>query len=100
MSTEQPGGSHVEEKAPILTEEELLARIRPADVVIGVNLHNGEETVYYGLEHLQTGAKGRVEKIPVNYETDEPDMLAAACVTAKGSCDYGKGGSKAPQANV
>ena len=51
MSTEQPGGSSGEEKAHILTEEELLARIRPADVVIGVDPQNGEETVYYGLQH-------------------------------------------------
>jgi hypothetical protein len=100
MSTDQPGGSNADKKAHILTEEELLGVIRPADVVIGVSAHNGEETVYYGLQHLQTGAKGRVVKIPVNYDSDEPDMLAAACVTAKGSCDYGKGGSKSPQANL
>ena len=100
MSTEQPGGSSGEEKAHILTEEELLARIRPADVVIGVDSQSGEETVYYGLQQLKAGAKGRVVKIPVNYDTDEPDMLAAACVTAKGSCDYGKGGARDQQTDA
>jgi len=100
MSTEQPGGSSGEEKSHILTEEELLARIGPADVVIGVDSQSGEETVFYGLQHLKAGTKGRVVKIPVGYDTDEPDMLAAACVTAKGSCDYGKGGSRDQQTDA
>jgi len=93
MSTGQQGMSQGEEKRHIFTEEELLEQIRPAEVVIGVNLENGEEVVYFGREKLQTGVKGQVVKIPVDYDTDEPDLLAAACVTAKGSCDYGKGPS-------
>jgi hypothetical protein len=93
MSTVQPSGSGGEEKAHIFTDDELVERIRHADIVIGVNSRSGEETIYFGLKRLEIDAKGRIVKIPVNYDTDEPDLLAAACVTAKGSCDYGKPGS-------
>jgi len=101
MSTVQSGGSRGEEDKHIFTDDELLARIRPADVVIGVNMDSGEEVVYFGRERLQAGPGGQVVKIPVNYSTDEPDLLAAACVTAKGSCDYGKSrpGGTTPASN-
>jgi hypothetical protein len=95
----ESGKTRGEGKTNVLTEEELLERIRPADVVVGVDSRDGQEIVYYGRESLLSGAKGRVVKIPVNYDTDEADLLAAACVTAKGSCEYGKpgpgGGSRA-----
>jgi hypothetical protein len=97
MSTGQQDGG--EGQAHIFTDEELVARIRPADVVIGVNAKTGEETVYFGLERSKNHPGGRVVKVPVDYDSDEPDLLAAACVTAKGSCDYGKSGSGATPAS-
>jgi len=93
MSSVPERGGSGGESAHIFTDEELIERIRPADIVIGVDTRNGDEAVYFGLEKMKGQAGGRVVKIPVDYSTDEPDLLAAACVTAKGSCDYGKPGA-------
>jgi hypothetical protein len=72
-----------------------LEEIRSADVVIGVDLKTGDETVFYGLSLLRLIAQGlepevlglKVLRVPIDWDTDEPKQLAAACVAVKGSHD-------------
>jgi hypothetical protein len=71
--------------------------IQKADIIIGVNKATGAESVFFGKSLLQIIAAGyegkqglrcMVARIPLDFGTDEPEMLAAACEVIKGSQDY------------
>ncbi len=72
-------------------------QIREADIIIGVNIATGAETIFFGPSPLQltTAAyegeteelRPRIVRIPLDFESDEPEILAAACDAIKGRHD-------------
>lgn len=71
-------------------------QIERADIILGVNKVNGNETVFYGASMLKLiaggdeGPKGHplnVLRVPLDFDSDDPERLAAACLALKGSCD-------------
>ncbi len=73
--------------------------LEKADVIIAVDTTNYSETIFYGKSLLQLAAYGyeistdsgfpiyNVLRIPLDWDSDEPEVLADLCVTIKGSCD-------------
>ncbi|HSB77551.1 MAG TPA: hypothetical protein VLM91_02090 [Candidatus Methylomirabilis sp.] len=70
--------------------------IEQADVIIGLNKANGVETVFYGLSLLTLisggyegpgGLRPTILRVPLDFNSDEPEWLAAACMTLKRSKD-------------
>lgn len=67
-----------------------------AEVILAVNHLTGDPTICYGLAWIQLIAQGyegpeavnvKVLRVPVDFETDEPERLAGACIAIKGHCD-------------
>ena len=86
--------------------EEARQAVREADVVIGVNTSgNGsptDELVFYGRSLLQliaggyegpTGLPLNVLRVPIDFENDDVEVLAALCLVEKGHHDLEKAGS-------
>lgn len=72
-------------------------KISRAGVVWGVDVRDPENrSLFFGKPTLERIVKtGKAELvtvvgIPVDYETDDLEVLAAACLTLKGSCCYGE----------
>jgi hypothetical protein len=70
--------------------------IEHSDIIVGVDDTRGDETIFYGKSLLEViaagyeGAQGlriKVLRVPLDFGSDEPEWLAAACLTLKGSCD-------------
>ena len=73
--------------------------LEKADVIIAVDNTSYRETIFYGKSLLRLAAYGyemsmgsgfcryHVLKIPLDWDSDEPEILADLCVTIKGSCD-------------
>ena len=65
-----------------------------ADVVIGVNTEDDSHIIFYGVATLkrivQNGKEKtmRVVHVPIDWESEDPEVLAAFCVTFKGSHDW------------
>ena len=76
--------------------EDLKEQIREADMIFGVNIADGSESLFYGIAMLKrirrrdTGEQARVLRIPVNNspEFDDLEFLAAVVTTVKGACCY------------
>ncbi len=71
--------------------------ISDAGVVVGVDVRDPENrSLFFGkatLERIVKSGNGKlmsVARIPVDYETDDLEVLAAACLVLKGSCCYGE----------
>jgi hypothetical protein len=70
-----------------------LAQLREVDVVFAVDRATGKETLVFGRSLLRDGYEGptglacRVLRVPVDMETDELEVVRAACLVAKGSYD-------------
>jgi hypothetical protein len=69
------------------------AILRIPDVIIGLDLVTGSETVFYGRDvlerSLETGhAEGRLLRVALDLESNEPELLARAVVAIRGQCDY------------
>lgn len=68
--------------------------IQDAGVIFGVNSRTGGESLFFGkatLERILKTGQGKelpVIKVPVDFRTDDPEVLAAACLTLKGSHCY------------
>ena len=71
------------------------SEIERADVVIGVDLKSGRETVFYGSSLLRLIAEGlenpdlnyRVCRVRIDFDSVDYGKLAAACLLCKGSHD-------------
>ncbi|MGH9770557.1 MAG: hypothetical protein ACRD4Q_02470 [Candidatus Acidiferrales bacterium] len=72
--------------------ESLRSRIENADIIVAQ--HGGEMTLFYGRDWLQavleTGMPAGLVtlSVPIDWETDDPEVLTAACQVLKGQCDY------------
>jgi hypothetical protein len=70
------------------------AKIRDADVILGVDVRTGDRSLFYGRSALERGVEtgealsARFMIVPLDFATDELEMLVAACVILKGSCCY------------
>ncbi len=76
-----------------LHDKELHNEIRTAEIVRGVTAQTGADAgVFYGIARLrrivrrQTGEAAKVLKIPIDPETDDPEVLVALVKTIKGAC--------------
>lgn len=74
---------------------EVLAKIADADIVLGCNAQNlKDETVFFGLSPAARIVKeftlvpAKIVRVAIDYETDDAEALAEACVALKGSCRY------------
>jgi hypothetical protein len=79
--------------------------IERADVIIGVDMANDNKTLFYGRSMLKLIAEGyegpqgvslTVLRVPVDFNTDDPEWLAAACEAFKGGCDIPEDGWDEP----
>jgi len=70
--------------------------VETADIIIGIDDTSHKETIFYGKSLLQLVAYGyemptesgfNILRIPLDWDSDEPEMLADLCVRIKGSCD-------------
>jgi hypothetical protein len=65
-----------------------------AGVIFGVNEKSGTESLFFGkatLERIIRTGHGKmlgVMRVPLDFDTDEPEALGAACKVLKGSCCY------------
>lgn len=91
---------------PMLGDPTLREQIRAATVVIGADASGtGKFTVFFGLATLARHAKAGKElkalivTVPVDFTTDDVEVLYAFCVTQKGSCCYNGGQSINPSFN-
>jgi hypothetical protein len=67
--------------------------LRLPDVIMGHDLLTGSETVFYGrdvLERiLETGhSEGQLLRVALEFESNEPELLAGALMVIRGRCDY------------
>jgi hypothetical protein len=67
--------------------------LRLPDVIMGHDRLTGSETVFYGrdvLERiLETGhSEGRLLRVALDLESNEPELLAGALMAIRGRCDY------------
>jgi hypothetical protein len=73
-------------------DPKLQRKVREAEIVLGINQATGAPTVFYGrallarIAHEGTTAV-KMTGIMLDYETDDPQKLAALCTALKGSCD-------------
>ena len=80
----------------MLEWQDLVQRIKDADVVLGVDVATGMETVFYGkalLERSARGSEGKgvmIVRLNINWHSDDPEKLAAACLSVKGHHDWEK----------
>jgi hypothetical protein len=58
--------------------------------MIGHDMVTGSEMVFYGREQsLETGrAEGRLLRVALDLESNEPELLARALMAVRGRCDY------------
>ena len=73
------------------------ADIQDADIIFGVDTTDQSERIFYGKSWLTTlatdykrlkGTAVRVLRVPIDWDSDEPEILGAMCMTLKGSCDF------------
>jgi hypothetical protein len=69
------------------------AILRVPDVIIGLDLVTGLQTVFYGRDVLErmfdTGhSEGQLLKVALDLESNEPELLAGALMAIRGRCDY------------
>jgi hypothetical protein len=70
-----------------------LTILRSPDVILGLDLVTGSETVFYGRDvverTLETGhAEGHLLRVALDLESNEPELLAGAVMAIRGWCDY------------
>ena len=74
--------------------------IEPADIVFGVSISDPDNReVFYGRDLLHLiadsgiGSKVAIAEIEIDWDTDDPEILAAVCLTVKGQeVDSGRDG--------
>jgi hypothetical protein len=79
----------------MVADPEFREELRKADVILGVDRRTGQECgLFYGVSELKRIPKKdheaalRVLRVPVDQDTDEPELLAEAVVALKGSCCF------------
>jgi hypothetical protein len=74
----------------------VLRQLTEADIVFCVNVATGERMIYHGLSLMKLIAAGLegpaglatlVARVALDYDTDEPEELAALCLVLKGHTD-------------
>ena len=72
--------------------------LKAAEVVLGVDVKDrGNEELFFGRRVPETAERGvRVLRVPIDFDTDDPEVLAAACARWKGSCSYRPGPGGGP----
>lgn len=83
---------------PRLADPKLREQIKAATVVIGVDTRGtGKYSLFFGQVSLERHAKvgkdlkAEIVTVPVDFTTDDVEVLYAFCVTQKGSCCYNRG---------
>jgi hypothetical protein len=78
-----------------IARPEVREQIRDAGVIFGTDVHNpGNRSLFFGKANLERILKSgraratRVTAVPVDFDTDDVEVLVAACITLKGSCCY------------
>ena len=71
----------------------LRAMVEGAELVFAVDHVTKGETVFYGAHRLKRiifeGSEMlKVLKVEVDWDSDDPEILAAACLEIKGQCDH------------
>jgi len=91
---------------PRLGDPKLREEIKAATVVIGSDAHGtGKFTVFFGLATLERHAKAGkdlkalIVTVPVDFATDDVEVLYAFCMTQKGSCCYNRAQAINPSFN-
>src|SRR4051812_24953988 len=81
----------------LLADPALREQIAAADVVVGADaLRTGKFSVFFGVATMERrvktgkGLKARIVTVPVDFATDDVEVLSAFCVTQKGSCCYNR----------
>ena len=73
-----------------------VAELEAAEVVLGVDARApGDEQLFFGRRVPEAAGRGvGVLRVAIDFDTDDPEVLAAACARWKGSCCYrgGPGG--------
>lgn len=89
-----------------LADPTLRGQIKAASVVIGSDARGtGRFSIFFGLatleRHREAGRdlKASVVTVPVDFATDDVEVLYAFCVTQKGSCCYNRGQHINPNSN-
>ena len=78
--------------------QDVVQQVKDADVVLGVDVATGMETVFYGKALLQRtahvpegeGMKAKIVRVNINWHSDDRERIAAACLAVKGHHDWEK----------
>jgi hypothetical protein len=71
-------------------------KVETADLIIAIDNTSHKETIFYGKSLLQLMAYGyerprgsgyKVLRIALDWDSEDPEILADLCVKIKGSCD-------------
>jgi hypothetical protein len=80
-----------------VSKPEVRKEIEKAGIIWGVDVRTRRPSLFFGMELLERGARtGLAEKthllrLPIDFATDDPECLVAACLVLKGSHCYGQG---------
>jgi hypothetical protein len=79
----------------MVADPEFREEVMTADVILGVDRSTGQECgLFYGVGELKKIPKKdheaalRVLRVPVDQDSDEPELLAEAVLALKGSCCF------------
>ena len=79
----------------MVADPEFREQVRTAKVILGVDRRTGQECgLFYGVSELKQfprkdhEAALRVLRVPMDQDTDEPELLAEAVLAIKGSCCF------------
>ena len=78
--------------------QDMVQRIKDAEIVLGVDVATGIETAFYGkslLELITHGHEGKrvkakIVRLNINWHSDDPEKIAAACLAVQGHHDWEK----------
>jgi hypothetical protein len=93
-----PGALHAK-----FADAEYRAKIQGAHIIVGVDSRTGEKSLFFGrksLERIVQSGEGKnmiMMHVPVDFETDDVEMLCAACQAIKGSYCYDDADRHGPQ---
>jgi len=82
----------------VLEWQDVVQQVKDADVVLGVDVATGMETVFYGKALLHRtahdpegeGVKAKIVRLNINWHSEDPERIAAACLAVKGHHDWEK----------
>src|SRR3954452_847065 len=80
----------------LINDPGFVEELKAAEVVLGMDVKDrGNEGLFFGRRVPEAAGRGvRVLRVPIDFDTDDPEVLAAACARWKGSYCYrgGPGG--------